>query len=49
MTIGQIVNKILEYHGKAIKSNYIKKPLAWSVYQTWKWVDEHEKPKGKEK
>ena len=43
MTIGQIMNKILEYYGEANKSNHIKKPMAWSVYQTWKWVDEHER------
>lgn len=42
MTIGRVVDKILKFHVKAVQSSWIRKPVAWSVYQTWKWVDEHE-------
>lgn len=25
---------------------HIKKPIAWALYQTWKWADKHENTKG---
>lgn len=24
---------------QAMKSDYIKKPISWALYQTWKWAD----------
>ena len=30
---------------KAVKNPAIRKPIAWALYQTWKWADEHEKPR----
>lgn len=24
---------------QAIGSDYIKKPISWALYQTWKWAD----------
>ena len=32
--------KLLE---QAIEDKYIKKPIAWALYQTWKWADFNEK------
>ena len=30
---------------EAVKNPAIRKPIAWALYQTWKWADEHEKPR----
>lgn len=43
MTIGKVIDRILKYHAEALIRADIQKPFAWAVYQTWKWVDEHEK------
>ena len=54
MTFGKVIDKILKYHAEALLDPVIKKPYAWSLFQAWKWVDKHEKPReeaadGKEK
>ena len=28
---------------QAMKSDHIKKPISWALYQTWKWADATEK------
>jgi len=38
-----VVKKFEEYYKKAMKYPFIKKPIAWSLYQTWLWVNENEK------
>lgn len=43
MTLGKIIDKLLKYHAEALVNPNIHKPYAFAVYQTWKWVDEHEK------
>ena len=30
---------------KALASCYVRKPLAYALYQVWKWVDSYEKPR----
>ncbi len=37
--------KLLE---QAIEDKYIKKPIAWALYQTWKWADFNEKERDTE-
>ena len=27
---------------QAMKSDYIRKPISWALYQTWKWADANE-------
>ena len=46
MTIGKVIDIILKYHAEALLDPVIKKPFAWSLFQAWKWVDEHEKSRG---
>ncbi len=41
----KIVRRIIENHSKAVKGSFIKKPWAWALYETWKYVDAHEKPR----
>lgn len=31
------------YVEQAIKDKCIKKPIAWALYQAWKWADKNEK------
>lgn len=31
---------------QAMKSDYIKKPISWALYQTWKWADATEEERG---
>lgn len=46
MTFGKVTDIILKYYGEALLDPVIKKPFAWSLFQAWKWVDEHEKSRG---
>ena len=45
MTIGKILDFMLMKHTGAVLNPMVNKPFAWAVYQTWKWVDENEKPR----
>lgn len=31
------------YVEQAINDKYIKKPILWALYQTWKWADFNER------
>ena len=46
MNLEKIAKMIDEYYDKARNTSYIQKPLAWALYQVWKYVDEHEQPTG---
>lgn len=41
-TIGEVIDILLLNIELAKKDFRIQKPMAWSLYQTWKWFDEHE-------
>lgn len=38
-----IIDKIMLIHESAEISDWIEKPWAWTLYQTWKWCDKAEK------
>ena len=38
-TIGRMVD---DYYQTALRDPYIRKPYAWALYQTWKYVDNNE-------
>ena len=42
MNIGQAIVLLTEKYEYAKKQDYIIKKVAWSLYQTWKEVDEKE-------
>ena len=42
MAFYMVLKKFEEYYKKAMKNPFIRKPIAWSLYQTWKWVDANE-------
>ena len=39
MTFGKIADKIMDFYFEAVANDAIRKPWAWALYQTWKWVD----------
>ena len=45
ITLGDIVNRLVNLHEVAVVRKDIKKPWAWALYQTWEWCDLLEKPK----
>ena len=42
MTFQDVIRMLRINYKMAIKSSGIRKPLAWALYHTWKYVDEHE-------
>ena len=43
MTAETAIRKFNEFYDKALKSDYVEKPISWALYQTWKWFDKNEK------
>lgn len=43
ITPSKVIDKFMENLDTAFKRNYVRKPHAWALYETWKWVDENEK------
>ena len=37
--IESAIKYLHKQYDKALKMDYIKNPLAWALYQTWKYVD----------
>lgn len=37
-----MLDKLLE---QAVNDSYVRKPLSWALYQTWKWADANETPR----
>lgn len=46
MRIESAIKYLYEQYEKAKGMDYIKKPLAWALYQTWRYVDEKERKNG---
>lgn len=43
MTLKLAIQYLTKKYDLAQQNEYIKKPLAWALYQTWKYVDSKEK------
>lgn len=43
-----IIDKFNENYKKAITLKYVKKPISWSLYRTWRWFDKNEQPIGRD-
>ena len=48
MTIGKVVDYFIREYNMAMDNNYVEKPISYALYQTWKWLDEKEKPRNRE-
>ena len=42
MKIENAIKYLYKQYEKAKAMEYIKKPLAWALYQTWRYVDKEE-------
>ena len=49
ITIGTLIDRILDYHSTGIERKYIQKPWAWALYETWKRCELMEEPKDADK
>ena len=49
MTIDQAIAHLRLEYDKALSTDWVRKPLAWAFYQTWKYVDVKEKRESKDK
>ena len=47
MTTREIVEKWLAHYTFALEHDFIQKPISYAFYYTWKYCDEHEKPRKK--
>ena len=49
VSIGKVVDMLIKKVAEAVDNDsvpcygFIRKPLSWALYQTWKYFDEHEK------
>ena len=45
ITTDKAFQQFLMYYNRAVENKVIFKPVAWALYQTWKWADAKEKPR----
>lgn len=43
LTMGTVLDMLIDKYTYALKHDLIHKPMAWALYETWKYVDEKEK------
>lgn len=43
ITLERAITMFCSNYGKALTSTYVRKPIAWALYETWKVVDREEK------
>lgn len=43
MTLTKAINKLNKIYKEAKDNHYIKKPISWALYRTWRWANEYEK------
>ena len=43
MTITTVIKRLESNYERAKQRKDIKKPIAWALYQTWRWADEYER------
>ena len=41
MTLEEAIEMLKREYAKALKQEWIVSPLAWALYVTWKYADEH--------
>ena len=46
MTLGKVFSHIQSLYQQALINPTIRKPIAWALYQTWRWVDAQEDERG---
>ncbi len=44
----KVLKMISDEYRKAQESTWVRKPMAYALYQVWKWFDQHEKPRSQQ-
>jgi len=39
MKIDNVIKILRENYKRAVNSDYVRKPIAWALYQTWREID----------
>ena len=47
MEFKKIIEIFMKHYNFALETDFVDKPISYAMYQTWRYCDEHEKPKGK--
>lgn len=42
MTINDVINKLIDNWKSALTNDYVRKPLSFALYETWKWANRNE-------
>lgn len=42
-TLTKAVYELMRQHKKALSLKYVKKPISWALYHTWRILDNEEK------
>lgn len=42
MTIKDVINKLIDNWKTALTKDYVRKPLSFALYETWKWANRNE-------
>ena len=42
MTIKDVINKLIDNWKIALAKDYVRKPLSFALYETWKWENRNE-------
>lgn len=42
MTIKDVINKLIDNWKIALTKDYVRKPLSFALYETWKWANRNE-------
>ena len=45
--LGNAIEKMVVNYHFALGRDYIRKPVSWALYRTWKWADSNEKEREK--
>ena len=43
MQIDKVIELLKTNYDRALSLSFVRKPLAWALYTTWKYVDQKEK------
>lgn len=43
MTLDRVIAELKKQYEYALKKPFIRRPLSYALYQTWKWVDKRER------
>lgn len=49
MRYSTVMSHLAKEYERAMESKWIRKPISYALYQTWKWCDTYEKDRNEKK